>query len=291
MIRWILQTGSKKKSWATNQQETKPSKKRFSFEGGRIVRIENTLVFSWDVREADFGILEGRSRREQEDERKKTTSGGRPTTWGAVSRYPQSAAVVWLVFLREHRLRGRWGLKSRVYVYLRFRRGPTGYRRNFTREFHIEDEKMRERILRLCIHIHTICNTTYLGPKHAKLQASKSYRICETPHAYNHTTPTPCNTTHTCPTYLQPPYNTYNTTAPAPLQTPYNLHPYDITTTTTPYTLHAYTYMPTRCHRRADLLYENPIDCVDLSRASWRRKGYWIPMKTCNSGRLHIHNL
>jgi len=146
MIRWILQTGSKKRSWATNQQETKPSKKRVSFEGGRIFEDRKHVVFSWDVREARIWILDGRSRREQEDERKKTTSGGRPTTWGAVSRYPQSAAVVWVVFLREHRLRGRWGQKSRVYVYLDLGEGRQA-RRGILRENFILKMKKWENAL------------------------------------------------------------------------------------------------------------------------------------------------
>ena len=34
-------------------------------------------------------------------------------TWSAVNRYPQSAGVTRVVLSREHRLRGRWGQKSR----------------------------------------------------------------------------------------------------------------------------------------------------------------------------------
>ena len=30
--------------------------------------------------------------------------------------------------------------------------------------------------------------------------------------------------------------------------------------------------------------------CPILLRFSWRRRGYWIPPKTCNSGRLHNHH-
>ena len=29
---------------------------------------------------------------------------------------------------------------------------------------------------------------------------------------------------------------------------------------------------------------------LNLLRASWKMKGYWIPPKTCNSGRLHNHH-
>ena len=250
MIRWILQTGSKKKSWATNQQETKPSKKTcLVLKEAVFLRIENTF-FSWDVREARFWILDGRSRREQEDERKKTTSGARPTTLGAVSRYPQSAAVVWVVFLREHRLRGRWGLKSRVYVYLDLGEGRQA-RRGILRENFILKTKNWE-------NAYTDWVSTYIQYQHTYnlqyyipwAQALKSYRILKphmrTPiqplhpatlhifalHTYNlPTTPTTLLPLHTyklptTPTTLQPTYNHYS------------LHP-------TYLHLHAYTMPPT----------------------------------------------
>jgi hypothetical protein len=198
--------GPRKGHGPRTNKKLKPSKKRFSFEGGRIVRIENTLVFSWDVREADFGILEGRSRREQEDERKKTTSGGRPTTWGAVSRYPQSAAVVWVVFLREHRLRGRWGQKSRVYVYLDLGEGRQA-RRGILRENFILKMKKWENALQHYTYLPYIPTNSLQPLQHyCPYTPTNSLQHLQT---YNLPTTTTSYTLHTTPTCLQNTYNPY----------------------------------------------------------------------------------
>ena len=88
-----------------------------------------------------------------------------------------------------------------------------------------------------------------LGPdmRNTSIQILQNF---ETPHAYTHTTPTPCNTTHTCPTYLQTPYNPYNTTAPTHLQTPYNT--YKPTTYLQPLLPTPYIPTPTCLHNATD---------------------------------------
>ena len=58
-----------------------------------------------------------RKNKRQEQERE-TKSGGGAVAGGAVNWYPQSAAVTIVVFLCEHRMRGRQGQMIRLYMYI-----------------------------------------------------------------------------------------------------------------------------------------------------------------------------
>jgi len=100
MMEVAIRDGLQNGSWVTNHQETKPfSKKR---------RVSSENIFS--------SIKSKNKSQEAEEE---TTSGRTPVTWSAVNRYPQSADVTRVVFSREHRLRGRWGQKSRcIYIFM-----------------------------------------------------------------------------------------------------------------------------------------------------------------------------
>ena len=98
MMEVAIRDGLQNGSWVTNHQETKPfSKKR---------RVISEKIF-----------LRSKARSKNQGTDKETTSGRTPVTWSAVNRYPQSADVTRVVFSREHRLRGRWGQKSR-YIYI-----------------------------------------------------------------------------------------------------------------------------------------------------------------------------
>jgi len=100
MMEVVIRDGLQNGSWVTNHQETKPFSKK------RRVSSEKKLFFDQKQEQ------ESRSRR-------RTTSGRTPVTWSAVNRYPQSADVTRVVFSREHRLRGRWGQKSRcIYIFM-----------------------------------------------------------------------------------------------------------------------------------------------------------------------------
>ena len=100
MMEVVICDGLQNGSWVTNHQETKPfSKKR---------RVSSGKIF--------FSIKSKNMSQEAEEE---TTSGRTNVTWSAVNRYPQSADVTRVVFSREHRLRGRWGQKSRcIYIFM-----------------------------------------------------------------------------------------------------------------------------------------------------------------------------
>jgi len=100
MIEVVIRDGLQNGSWVTNHQETDLFSKK------RCVSSEKITSSI-------------KSKNKSQDAEEETTSGRTPVTWSAVNQYPQSADVTRVIFSREHRLRGRWGQKSRcIYIFM-----------------------------------------------------------------------------------------------------------------------------------------------------------------------------
>ena len=227
----------------------------------------------------------------QEAEEEETTSGRTPVTWSAVNRYPQSADVTRVVFSREHRLRGRWGQKSRC-IYKK-----CAYLRVF--DDNISSRRKENAQHNDCLHTckeHTLAQSTLLQPYISDigaltyantLQKPTNQKPCRntyksympTTHTYptstQHYIPTlPLHTCTTITTTLL--YNHYNTTRPIIYATQW---------------LCPCTHAEWACGWPGKRPFASDrILCAATSigdhimfekfRASWRRKEYWIPPKT-----------
>jgi len=100
MIEVVIGDGLQNGSWVTNHQETNPFFKKDALVLKKI-------------------FIRSKARSKNQGVEKETTSGRTPVTWSAVNWYPQSADVTRVVSSREHRLRGRWGQKSRcIYIFM-----------------------------------------------------------------------------------------------------------------------------------------------------------------------------